>query len=79
MIDVYGTGEFNVPDDTNKLVVVIPQCVISQSMCELLASRAFKFQTFDQLIIKYDVNHCNYKIRVRDTSNPTERRVSIKS
>ena len=71
MIDVHFTGEFNVLDDTNKRVVGISCCVVSQSTCERLSSRSFKAQTFEQLIIKDDVDHCNYKIRVKDPFKPT--------
>ena len=73
MVDVHGAVEFNVTDDKNKRVFGVPHCVISQSTCERLASRAVKFQTFRQLIKKYYVNHYSYKIRVRDPFNPTEK------
>ena len=73
-IDVHGAGEFDVNNDTNKMVVWIPRCVVYQSTCKQLASRAVKFQTFDQLIRKDGVNHCSYNIRVKDPFNPTEKR-----
>ena len=79
MIDVHGAGKFNVPDDTNKQVFGIPGCVISQSTCEKLESRAVKFQTFDHLIRKDDVDHCNYNFRVKDPFKPTKRNVRSKS
>ena len=78
IIDVHGAGEFNIPDDTNKRVVGIPHCVISQITCEKLSSRAVKFQTFDQLIRKDDFDLFNYNIRVKNPFKPTEKRQGLK-
>ena len=73
MVDVHGAVEFNVTDDKNKRVFGVPHCVISQSTCEQLASRSVKFQTFDQLVINYDVDHCSYNTRVKYPLKPTEK------
>ena len=77
-IDVHSGGEFNAPDDTNKRVVGIPHCVISQITCEQLVSRAVRFQIFYQLIKKDDFNNCSFKIRVKDPFKPTEKRKGVK-
>ena len=78
MVDVHGAVEFNVTDDKNKRVFGVPHCVISQSTCEQLASRVVKLQTFYQSIRQNDINHCNYRIRVKDPFNLTEKKLRSK-
>ena len=79
MIDVHGTREFNVLDDTDTRFLGILQCVIFQSTCDQFVSREVKFQTFNQFIRNDEVDNCNYMTRVKDQFKPTEKKVGSKS